>query len=205
MHKSFKIGNSLILLWLLFFLQMAAWTVQAEDLQIEPSSPVLEVGQSMNLLVSGDSGVVTWTAAMGKIESTGTAVTYVAPEEAGTDVVTVFDGVGNIGTIQITVMPASKRAAILIHSNAQGNGYNQQQTVDFMASYAYRSLKARSYDDEEIYLLSYKPDLDINNDSQADSVVDAPVNLTAFQKGTAARDLTVADVQGAFNWAKAKG
>jgi hypothetical protein len=191
MKKSFQIGNRLILLWLSFFLPVT--TVQAEDLQIEPSVPVLEVGQSMDLLVSRASGIVTWTAANGQIESTGTLVTYVAPEKTGTDVVTVFDGNGNIGTVQITVMPAGNRAAILIHSNVQGNGYNQQQTVDFMATYAYRSLQARNYDDDEIYLLSYKPNLDINNDSQADSVVDAPVNLTAFQNGMVARDLTVAD------------
>jgi len=99
-----------------------------------------------------------------------------------------------------------RRAAILIHPNGQGNGYNQKLAVDFMATYAYQSLQSRGYDNDEIYFLSYKPDLDINADGQADiNAVDAPVTLLDFRRGTNPRDINIADVRAAFEWAKEKG
>ncbi|MDM8564186.1 two-component regulator propeller domain-containing protein [Candidatus Halobeggiatoa sp. HSG11] len=99
------------------------------------------------------------------------------------------------------------RAAIIIHPNGAGSGYNQALAVDFMATYAYHNLHARGYDNDEIYFLSYKPDLDFNADAQADfNVIDAPVSLRELRDGTKQpRDVTVADIQLAFNWAKNKG
>ena len=102
-----------------------------------------------------------------------------------------------------------KRAAILIHprGQSQDTGYNQEIAVDFMATYAYHTLHARGYDNNEIYFLSYKPDIDFNGDAIADfNVVDAPVKLADFQSGNKLpRDLSIADIDQAFEWAKTQG
>jgi WD40 repeat protein len=92
-----------------------------------------------------------------------------------------------------------KRAAILIHPNGQTEGVNQAKAINFMAHYAYKTLhEKRGFTNEEIYFLSHKPDI-------ADNIVDAPVNWTTFKRGTASRDVTVADIRTAFRWAKEKG
>lgn len=113
----------------------------------------------------------------------------------------------SVSTSEVATLLNGERAAILIHPKGQGSGYNQEQSVDFMASYAYHTLYARGYDNDEIYFLSYKPDLDFNGDEQADyNVIDAPVTLYDFRnQGAEPRNLTVADVQAAFEWVKAKG
>jgi hypothetical protein len=192
---------------LLFSLLIVTSVVQARNLVIEPSSATeLKAKQSTTLVVYGAIGTrIVWKAEKGQIEGSGSRVTYIAPDQAGTDVVTVFDRKSNTGTVKITVLPEEQRAAILIHANSQGNGYQQQQTLDFLAAYAYNTLKASDYDDNEILFLSYKPDLDINADAQPDKVVDVPVGLTAFLNGVQARDLTLTDIRSAFDWAKAKG
>jgi len=101
----------------------------------------------------------------------------------------------------------SRRAAIIVHPKGQGDGYNQETAVDFMATYAYQTLHARGYDNDEIYFLSYKPDLDINADGIADvNAVDAPVKFfEARDKGIQPRDLNLMDIRAAFNWAKQQG
>jgi len=107
-----------------------------------------------------------------------------------------------------TELLMGKRAAILIHPNGDGSGYNQGLAVDFMATYAYHTLQARGYDNDEIYFLSYKPDLDFNDDAQADyNIVDAPVTLAELRNDDTAkpRDITVNDIKQAFEWAKTKG
>ena len=88
------------------------------------------------------------------------------------------------------------RTAILIHPNAQNNA------VDFMATYIYQTLLMRGYYDDEIYYLSYKPDLDFNGDRIADPIVDAPSTLAKNPNGI--HDLTVNDVKIAFELAKEK-
>jgi hypothetical protein len=99
-----------------------------------------------------------------------------------------------------------ERAAILIHPRGQGNGYNQEVSIQYMATHAYRTLHQRGYDHDEIYFLSHKPDLDSNGDGITDrNVVDGPVNLADLAAGTEARDLTQADVEQAFAWAKQQG
>jgi len=76
-----------------------------------------------------------------------------------------------------------------------------------MATYVYRALQARGYDNDEIYFLSHKPDLDINiNANAVPNAIDAPVTLTELCNGTSQpRDITVEDVRKAFEWAKGKG
>ncbi|MDM8544978.1 two-component regulator propeller domain-containing protein [Candidatus Venteria ishoeyi] len=99
-----------------------------------------------------------------------------------------------------------RRAALIIHPSGSGSGYNQAAAVDFMATYAYRSLSARGYDNDEIYFLSYKPDIDVNGDGQSDlNVIDAPVTLTQQRTGTPARDLQQTDIEIALRWAKNQG
>ncbi|MEK8017712.1 MAG: two-component regulator propeller domain-containing protein, partial [Candidatus Parabeggiatoa sp.] len=96
-----------------------------------------------------------------------------------------------------------KRAAILIHPRGQGSGVTQALSIERMSAHIYRTLQNRGYDNDEIYFLSHKPDVDINGDGMVDrNVVDAPVK--SFDKVTP-RDLTHADVQQAFDWAKQKG
>ena len=111
-------------------------------------------------------------------------------------------------TIQNPLL-TEKRAAILIHPRGQSKdtGYSQELAVDFMATYAYHTLHARGYDNDEIYFLSYKPDLDFNGDAIADfNVVDAPIKLADFRQGNEElRDLTVTDVDKAFEWTTEKG
>jgi ligand-binding sensor domain-containing protein len=98
----------------------------------------------------------------------------------------------------------NRRAAILIHPNGKGRGFGQEYAVDFMASYVYQSLFARGYDYDEIYFISYRPDLDYNRDGYPDfNVVDAPVTLADIRNdGKAPLDVTMADIHTAFEWAK---
>jgi ligand-binding sensor domain-containing protein len=99
-----------------------------------------------------------------------------------------------------------KRAAILIHPRGQGTGYNQEVSIEFMATHAYRVLHNRGYDNDEIYFLSHKSDVDFNGDGKPDhNVVDGPVTISDRATGIPSRDLTRADVQQAFDWAKQKG
>jgi len=99
-----------------------------------------------------------------------------------------------------------KRAAIIIHPRGQGRGYNQAFSIEFMATHAYRTLQARGYDNDEIYFLSYKPDVDINGDGMVDrNVVDGPITAFDLVGGTSPRDLTRADVLKSFDWAKQQG
>ncbi|MDM8558220.1 two-component regulator propeller domain-containing protein [Candidatus Parabeggiatoa sp. HSG14] len=100
-----------------------------------------------------------------------------------------------------------KRAAIFIHPQSQGGGHHQNFALEFMANYAYRNLYIRGYDNNEIYFLSHKPDLDFNGDARPDFyIVDAPVTLAEFRNNkTAPRNITITDIQTAFNSAKNKG
>jgi ligand-binding sensor domain-containing protein len=105
-----------------------------------------------------------------------------------------------------TELLTGERAAILIHPRGQGTGYKQAVSIEFMATHAYRTLQSRGYDNDEIYFLSYKPDVDINGDGFVDSnVVDGPISAFDLAAGSSPRDLTRADVQQAFDWAKQKG
>jgi hypothetical protein len=107
--------------------------------------------------------------------------------------------------IEQEAMLQNERAAIIVHPRGQSTGYNQEIAIDFMAKYAYYTLQARGYDNDEIYFLSHKADLDFNDDATTDNVIDAPVTPFDIQNGITPRDLTIADVQGAFDWANAKG
>ncbi len=105
-----------------------------------------------------------------------------------------------------TEILTSERAAILIHPRGQGSGYRQEASIQFMATHIYRTLQVRGYSSDDIYFLSYEPELDINGDGFVDNdVVDGPVTILDRAEGISSRDLTLDDIQQAFNWAKEKG
>jgi len=76
----------------------------AAELTFSPQNPQVEIGGKITLSVSGTSGAVIWSASKGQISGTGTQVTYWAPEQVGTDVVTVLDKAGNTKSLKI-IMP----------------------------------------------------------------------------------------------------
>ncbi|NJL59448.1 MAG: hypothetical protein HC887_07185 [Desulfobacteraceae bacterium] len=104
-----------------------------------------------------------------------------------------------------SALASEKRAAIIVQPRG-GDDEKQNLTFRQMAAYAYQTLVARGYDNDEIYFLSYRPDADVSGDFVADHyAVDGPVTLTESANGTKARDITVADVRAAFDWAVGKG
>jgi hypothetical protein len=103
-------------------------------------------------------------------------------------------------------LPKNKRAAILVHPRGSGTGYKQAVSIEFMAQHVYRALQARGYEHNDIYFLSYNPDIDINGDGKRDfNIVDGPMTTSQVSASTSIRDLTFADIQQAFTWAKQQG
>ena len=99
-----------------------------------------------------------------------------------------------------------KRAAIIVHPRGMKHGRKQFVAIETMATYAYKTLLARGYDNSEIYFLSYKPDIDITGDGMADmNVVDGPVGLSKMRSGESPKDIAMEDIERAFSWAKEKG
>ena len=98
------------------------------------------------------------------------------------------------------------RAAVLVHPRGSSSGYRQEVSIEFMAAYAYRTLQSRGYDNNEIYFLSYKPGMDINGDGLADvNAVDGPVTAAEMTNGMDSRDITIENIESAFDWAKKQG
>jgi len=105
-----------------------------------------------------------------------------------------------------TKILTSERAAILIHPRGQGSGYKQEASIQFMATHIYRTLQVRGYSSDEIYFLSYEPELDVNGDGFVDNdVVDGPITILDRASDVSSRDLILDDVQQAFDWAKERG
>ncbi len=103
-------------------------------------------------------------------------------------------------------LPQGERAAIVIFP--KGKDRNDTFALETMASYAYRTLQQRGFDNDEIYFLSHTPVIDINADAIPDfGVVDAPVTLEEYRKNEVAipESLTPEDVAAAFSWAREKG
>jgi len=90
-----------IVLVLLWFLWISA--LPAADLIFTPAAPSVEAGKQIAIAVSGARGQITWNPSKGQVQGIGTQVTYIAPDQPGLDVVTVFDNDGNVGTLKITI------------------------------------------------------------------------------------------------------
>jgi ligand-binding sensor domain-containing protein len=107
---------------------------------------------------------------------------------------------------QCAAILKGNRAAIVIHPNGIGTGYEQDTGVDNMATHVYQTLFLRGYDHDEIYYIAHKPNLDFNGDEVADSeIVDAPMTLETFRRDKKPVEaLSIKHLQAAFEWAKSK-
>ncbi len=76
--------------------------VHAAELKFEPATPIVEINKSITLSVANTEGTVKWVAVRGKIQGESSKVTYTAAGEVASDVVTVQDSAGNIGTLKVT-------------------------------------------------------------------------------------------------------
>lgn len=181
----------------------------------------LWIGDGMSgLLHRSSEGEWVWFSPANSGLSSGVINKLVADDSGGLWVATGYGGLAHLsfsGKPQIVnkfkdestslELFMKQRAAIFIHPNTQGTGYLEEESLDFMATYAYHTFHTRGYDNDEIYFLSYKPDLDFNGDARADfNLVDAPVTMVDFSNHqTKRRDITGDDIRAAFNWAKQKG
>ena len=122
---------------------------------------------------------------------------------------TFYGGLSHLGfgyKSELPDLPQGERAAIVIFP--KGKDRNDTFALETMASYAYRTLQQRGFDNDEIYFLSHTPVIDINADAIPDfGVVDAPVTLEAYRKNESEipESLIPEDVAAAFSWAKEKG
>jgi len=125
---------------LLFWLLILS-SAQATELIFTPSVPTVEVGQQLTLSVSGTSGDVTWTPSKGQIQGAGNQVTYIAPLQAGLEVVLAFDSEGNVGTVKIVILPAEISTVSLENASWELFSERNINTLAFL-----------SEDDETIWL-----------------------------------------------------
>jgi hypothetical protein len=141
--------------------------LKAEALIFKPIEPVVAIGQSIQLSVSGLINDIVWyvSEGEGQIESpTNRVVTYVAPNQEGHYWITVAgkESTGKIlsDVINVTVLlqaeceehpkcsnnPPNVKAAILIHSRTA------EEYIYSLGLHIYQTLKARFYKDNEIYI-----------------------------------------------------
>ncbi|MEA2014741.1 MAG: C13 family peptidase [Thermodesulfobacteriota bacterium] len=99
------------------------------------------------------------------------------------------------------------RAAIIIAAGSSSPRKNKfWYATEYLTSQVIYSLfYNRGYDHSELYYLSPKSWANFNADVTGDHIVDAPVTSVQFGNGVEERDLTIGDVQKAFEWAKEKG
>jgi len=77
--------------------------VHAAELKFKPATPIVEINKTVVLSVTNGEGTVKWIAGDGKIQEEGNQVTYLAPDQAGLDAVTVLDSKGNTGLIKVVI------------------------------------------------------------------------------------------------------
>lgn len=115
----------------------------------------------------------------------------------------------NVDEVDCQKLQDNRRAAILIHPKVhRRSNHHEVQAVDFMATHVYQTLNDRGYNNDEIYFLSHKPNLDFNRDQQTDvDIVDAPVTFSEFRRcgGCLTSEITKTDIKNAFIWAKDRG
>ncbi|GEM_PF-6883273 len=186
-------------LWFIGYLSM----VQATEIMFTPATPVVAVDEQLTLTVSGTYGEVVWTPTHGQIQDSGSQVIYFAPAQEGTDVVMVSDAEGNLGILNIQVVPAItltnltfSRAAILILGGGNEEANSNWATTLVIAQHVYGGLYAKGFSDAEIYYLSPTVWMDFNEDGQRDVIVDAP---------DPERPLVTTDIQEALAWANTLG
>ena len=110
-NQVFTLNRLNSLLWILFWVFMLSRAMAAE-LVFEPATPIVETGQSLTLSVSGTRGEISWNPIKGQIQGMGNQATYIAPTQAGTDIVIILykkagrhaDTTNNVGVLKITVI-----------------------------------------------------------------------------------------------------
>ncbi len=87
-------------------------SVQAEESQpnsvsspvtFEPAEPKIETTDELTLRVLGTSGTVVWEPKKGEIRGIGNEITYIAPSNPGTEIITVTDETGQTATLTFDV------------------------------------------------------------------------------------------------------
>jgi len=100
--KIHSTGNAQMFIYLLCSLWLSL-AVHAAELKFEPATPIVEINKTVTLSVANTEGTVEWIAGKGKIQGEGNKVTYLAPDQAGLDVISVLDSKGNIGVIKVVI------------------------------------------------------------------------------------------------------
>jgi len=77
-------------IFLVFFFSLVTLN-QAMALTISPDKPVVAIGQRITLTANGATGNVRWQAFDGAITGSGNQITYIAPDKAGLDFITIRD------------------------------------------------------------------------------------------------------------------
>lgn len=139
-----------------------------------------------------------WSASSGVLQSGGALARLQFSRKA-----LLAETVTDPGVAEATA--AQPRAVILIHAQGAG-GREQERATTFLAEYAYQTLQMRGYDHDEIYCVSFQPELNINADEQVDgNAVDAPLTLAELRAGGKRRTLVASDLEQAFAWAARRG
>jgi len=89
---------------ILWFFLFSLPTAQAAELTFTPQTPIVEINKTLTLSVSGAVGEIEWVAKKGTIQGEGSQVTYLAPNQAGSDVVAVLHSEGT-GAVKIVITP----------------------------------------------------------------------------------------------------
>jgi len=121
MKNLFKLNHLFLATWL--FLLYSAIT-HAADLTFTPAVPIVEINQTIVLSVR-----VKWITGEGQIRGDGPQVTYLAPPQAGLDVVTVLDSAGNVATVKIVITPFAMVSA----ENAQWEVFSNLDAMQQIA------------------------------------------------------------------------
>jgi ligand-binding sensor domain-containing protein len=100
--------------------------VLAADLKFNPTTPIVEINKTITLSVIGAVGSVEWTVMKGKIQGDGNQVTYLAPDQAGLDAVTVLDSEGNTGLVKVIITPFATVSA----ENAQWTVFSNLDEIN---------------------------------------------------------------------------
>ena len=114
--------------YLLLITSLWLSNLPAAELVFDPPNPVIPVGQQLTLSVSGTNGEIIWSAGKGQILGSGTSVTYMAPGQAGSDVITVLDSAENVGVVKVTVSNQ-----IISRENAQWEVFINRSRVRALA------------------------------------------------------------------------
>jgi ligand-binding sensor domain-containing protein len=99
--------SSVRLLGVMIFL-LACFPLRAE-VTFTPAEPVVAMAEKLTLSVSGTVGELTWSAQKGRLDGTGTTVTYIAPSQPGWDAVMVMDAAANVATVKIQINAAEPK------------------------------------------------------------------------------------------------